>query len=863
MYKINNRKTLSLVSKRAFKYSKVRNAAAIFAIILTATLFTSLFSIGASAIHSIQQSTMVQVGTSAHAGFKFLSWPQYEKVAQDSKVKDISYNIFIAIAENPELSKEYTEIRYTEEKAAEWSFCAPTTGRLPLSEDEAAVSVRALDALGVRHELGAQVRLDFTANGVKYSDIFTLCGFWENDEAAYANEAFVSREYAEKVAPTWQEIPEEAGVMSDYAGSVNPSLWFTTSFDIDAQVQALKERCGFGADVNEGVNWAYAASEVDATTVLLAAGTLLLIMISAYLVIYNIFYISVSKDIKFYGLLKTIGATDKQLGKIVRKQAAYLCAAGTPAGLIAGYILSFVIVPAIMDTTEIKDMGVSANPLIFIGGALFTFATVMISCIKPCSYAAKVSPIEAVRYSENPDRTVENIHKKRKMKRTDWLKSKSAKNKIQKTRKNAMLAMAWGNIRRNPKKSASVILSISLSMILFNAAVTLSSGFDMDKYIENSVVSDFYITDKSIASATYTEKDISAVSPELIDEVQQLDGVTETGCVYMKTTQHKLSEKAFENAVNICEKYSEELPEKYAGDLLENLRHDHTMMSNIYGIDGIAMDKMEIVDGKFDKEKFMSGKYIIVSAFTNTGNGRYYDIGDKVTVDFGNGRSGEYEVMAIGDVPYALGPQFSYLLDIYFTMYSNEYINMTDDSSALKIAFNTDKEKYDSVEAWVEDYCSSVNSDMDYKSRLMYEESFKSTQNMYMLVGAILSFVLALIGALNFVNTMITSISARSRELAVLQAVGMTQKQMNKMLIGEGACYSVASAVFTLTAGSVISYALVAAVSNQMWFFTYHFTITPVLAALPALFIVSLLVPYLCCINMRRSSTVDRLRAAE
>lgn len=275
------------------------------------------------------------------------------------------------------------------------------------------------------------------------------------------------------------------------------------------------------------------------------------------------------------------------------------------------------------------------------------------------------------------------------------------------------------------------------------------------------------------------------------------------------------------------------------------------------------MDKMEIVDGKFDKEKFMSGKYIIVSAFTNTGNGRYYDIGDKVTVDFGNGRSGEYEVMAIGDVPYALGPQFSYLLDIYFTMYSNEYINMTDDSSALKIAFNTDKEKYDSVEAWVEDYCSSVNSDMDYKSRSMYEESFKSTQNMYMLVGAILSFVLALIGALNFVNTMITSISARSRELAVLQAVGMTQKQMNKMLIGEGACYSVASAVFTLTAGSVISYALVAAVSNQMWFFTYHFTITPVLAALPALFIVSLLVPYLCCINMRRTSTVDRLRAAE
>ena len=58
-----------------------------------------------------------------------------------------------------------------------------------------------------------------------------------------------------------------------------------------------------------------------------------------------------------------------------------------------------------------------------------------------------------------------------------------------------------------------------------------------------------------------------------------------------------------------------------------------------------------------------------------------------------------------------------------------------------------------------------------------------------MVVGGILSFILGLIGILNFINTMITSIQARKNELAVLQAVGMTGRQLRQMLTGEGLCY--------------------------------------------------------------------------
>lgn len=88
------------------------------AIILTTVLFTSVFSVGMSAIDSMQQSTMRQVGTSAHGGFKFLTWQQYEKLLEDPKIKDISYNIIIGFAENEALNKTYTEIRYPENSFA-------------------------------------------------------------------------------------------------------------------------------------------------------------------------------------------------------------------------------------------------------------------------------------------------------------------------------------------------------------------------------------------------------------------------------------------------------------------------------------------------------------------------------------------------------------------------------------------------------------------------------------------------------------------------------------------------------------------------------------------------------------------------
>ena len=126
----------------------------------------------------------------------------------------------------------------------------------------------------------------------------------------------------------------------------------------------------------------------------------MLIVFTGYLVIYNVFQISVANDIRFYGLLKTIGMTGRQLKRIIRLQAVLLSAIGIPAGLLLGFGIGVGLAPAVMAQTSYTTAVIKLHAWVFVGAALFSLVTVFLSCNKPGRIAAKVSPVEAVRYTE-------------------------------------------------------------------------------------------------------------------------------------------------------------------------------------------------------------------------------------------------------------------------------------------------------------------------------------------------------------------------------------------------------------------------------------------------------------------------------
>ncbi|MFR3922849.1 MAG: ABC transporter permease [Dysosmobacter welbionis] len=133
--------------------------------------------------------------------------------------------------------------------------------------------------------------------------------------------------------------------------------------------------------------------------VIAVAAMLLLHHLHRYLIIYNVFQISVTNDIRFYGLLKTIGTTPRQLRRIIRQQALTLSLAGIPWGW-CWVADRRQLTPAIVSQLNGVVPMTSVSPVIFIGAALFSLVTVLLSRRKPGRIAGKVSPIEAVRYTE-------------------------------------------------------------------------------------------------------------------------------------------------------------------------------------------------------------------------------------------------------------------------------------------------------------------------------------------------------------------------------------------------------------------------------------------------------------------------------
>ena len=847
MIRVKNKKVIQKLSKKSLKANRLRNRVAIAAIALTAMMFTALFTVSGSLVTSFQRATMRQVGTEAHAGFKFLSEGQYEILKKDPKIRDISYNIVVGIAQNKELQKTYTEIRYTEEKAAKWSFCTPTTGRLPEKKYELATGTQVLDALGIPHELGQKVHLEFRCNGVDYAQDFTLCGFWDTDIVMGANEAFVSRTYCNEVAPVIQTpIYENPDAEDLYAGTINPSLWFSSSFDIDHQVDTLMERCGFDKQkVNSGVNWAYATATVDATTILLIIGVLTLVLFSGYLIIYNIFYISVSKDIRFYGLLKTIGTTGKQLSRIVKRQAMLLCSIGIPLGLLLGYLVGRLVMPAVINSTTLsgEEYVVTANPWIFVGAAVFALLTVLISCIKPCRAAAKVSPVEAVRFCGV---------------------NENGKWKQKRTKKVSPFSMARAGLRRDRKKAVTVVISITLSLILLNGTYTMVKGFDMDKFLAESIVTDFSVMDVSLKNLYSGGVDLQGITPTFQEAIKELPGLQSVGNVYMRESKHHLSKEAYENAMNVIAKYQEELPMPYAEENIRMAKEDGDMFSYTTGLDEMLWDKLELAnDVKLDSKLFSSGDYVIAGAFWTNGKGRYYEPGDTVTIDFENGNTKDYTVLAIGTLPYPLSSPYSNYLGVDFVLPSSEYLKQMGEVPPMMTTFNVEQDKVKAAEEWIENYSTNVEPNLTYVSKDTYVKQFKDNNTMFAVIGGALSIILGLIGILNFANAIVTSIHSRRRELAMLKSVGMTGRQLKEMLIWEGGLYILYTIIATVTAGSLLCWGGVKLLSDQMWFFTYHFTLLPVLISIPALILIAVAVPYISCRLMEKQSVVERLREAE
>ncbi len=516
MRKVKNKEVIRRLSDKSFKVNKTRNLIAVAAIALTSMLFSALFSVGIGTVYTFQRQTARQSGGDAHGVFKELTQEEYEKLKVHPLIKEsMPCRLVADYVRNPEFLKRHAEAWYYPEEAYPHCFIDIIEGKAPKAADEILLDETSMELLGLPKEPGQIVTLDLQLHNYDETiteRTFTVSGVIKSDPALDVGFALVSQAYVEKYAQELEYKGQDD--TGSTMGAIRMDVIFSNSLGIQKKLDRVLTESGFSTEpgddnyIASNANWAYVSdgADTDLTTVGAVAGALVLILITGYLIIYNIFRISIMKDIRYYGLLKTIGTTGRQIKKIIRRQALKLSVIGIPIGLLAGFFVGKALLPAILNTTGTVTRGetqVPVNPVIFIGAAAFSLVTIFISTGHPARLAAKVSPIEALRFTEGK-------RAKKKGKRS------SGGGKIWR--------MALSNLGRSKGKTSIIIVSLSLAVVLLNSVFTITNSFDMDLFLRSFTNSDFLI-----ANAKYFNTDFyHGISEEEIDE-ENLTGILYRG----------------------------------------------------------------------------------------------------------------------------------------------------------------------------------------------------------------------------------------------------------------------------------------------------------------------------------------------
>ena len=830
----NNRPVLKLLAKRSLKAQK--NTIAVLAIMLATLLFTSLFTIAISLQTAMQESNMRTTGTSAHAGIKRLSWEEYEKLSSDTGIKDIGYSIIIGNAVGDDFNKMPTELRYGDETYSELTFNTPDTGHLPEQKNEIATSRIVLDAMGLPDKVGTQMELTFTTDTDTFTDTFTLCGIWDGDAVAYRQTMLLSKKYTEQVAPV---IHGETDGTTPPVGTgyIDAVMMMPTAWNIEKQ--ALEVTSKYGLDERVSINDAYGMATVSLSSMLPLVTGIAVIFIAGYLLIYNVFYISIAQDIRFYGMLKTLGTTARQIRKIVYKKAIKLSLMGIPIGLLLGWPIGRLLLPAIVNmlTDDIRIV-TTVNPLIFLVAIVFSAITVFISCQKPAILAAKVSPMEALHY-------IEQAGGKKKQRRSKHIST---------------MMMAKNNLTRNKKKVMIVTLSFALSIVLLNSVYTYVTSFDFDKFVADFSLTDFTVSDTTVIN-NYAPYNTANVSQDFISQAESLNGLEDIGNIYLWTSKQPLSDNDLARLQELSASSSDIANE------LENysVRQEHGV--NVYGLDDFSAEYVQVLDGELNTEQWKAGTGMYVTPLRMMGDGSLclYKPGDQISVTQLDGTNKVYDVLAVVSIPSALQTPLQVDMGLDYIFPTNELLgNMVSaDQPAMKTIFNVDEEHQLATENWLKNYTTNTDTALDYLSKVTLRQIFDGMINMYRLVGGALCAILALIGILNFINSMTTSILSRYREIAMLQSIGMTGRQVKQMLIYEGIGYSILGLLGSLILSVIASLTVVRMMGAELTYFTWHFTLLPVFLCIIPLILITAIVPLVCYNKISQKTVVDRLRIAE
>lgn len=857
--------TLTLLARRSFAASRMRNLVAVLAIALTAILFTAVTTIGMGAMESMTLTMQMLKGSRADGDLRNMTAEQFAALENADFIA--SYGLRMPVGFLSNTTRHNIEFDVMDTTQADLTFCLPSHGSAPQAANEIVTSDAALRELGVEPQTGATVTIDFTAHGKEYRLEMVVSGWFEatNDQISmmWASTAFRDA-HPDIFQFTYDRDGEMAGCYYSDFVATNP---VGLQQKLDRWVQQMggdpdsTDPAGISATVNTMTN-----PSLSPTTLLLGAVVVALFILCGYLLIYNVFDIAVMQEIRRYGLYRTIGMSSKQVRTLINRQAVWLSCIGIPLGLAAGFFAGKASLPRIMSilSASYQNIAISVqpSPVIFAGAAFLTALTIFLSTRKPVRMAANTPPIEAFHYVE--------AGVSRQKARTC-------------TAPTSMARLGWANLGRNRRRTAFIVASLTLCVVLLNSVGVAAASVDIDKQVAYSIRTDFAVLNTASTNTMegFTRRE-QGLRPQVMADISAQPGVTGGSAIYKNTLDDLNVTYDFPIALSYTGINEDNLPYASTADgIVFHLGADGRALCNVYGMEEAALSRMDLQEGQTDAhtlyQQMQAKEGVLLGVEAQMGSSilnpvfDLLEIGDVITVY----RDGE----AILELPVLAkaalngddmetgftsnGPNRVGGDGLYLYLPSNVYTEIYEQPTVYKYSFDVEENERAAMTAFLEDYIAGVDPSLSYASAEQARQDAAATRTMLQFVGGLIGTIFGAAGVLNLINTVITTILARQHEFATMQSIGMTSKQLRQMMCWESIGYALGACVLGMLLSAAFALTVVRILTGGIWYFTFHLTLFPALLTCLVLLAVAAVVPILSLSIFHRGSIVEQLRAAE
>ncbi len=841
----NNLKVCRTLVFRDFRFHPVKNVVLVLAAMLVTTLYSFVFLLGGSVEDAFLLNYQYSYGSTSHILYTGLTAHQADAIAENASVKSSVRLSTLGRLSDPMMGQRSVKLAVTDRDYAESVLSVPTTGKLPEQPDEIALDEFTMDSLGVSHELGAPVSLQWTGpDGSAHTSDFTLCGWWASPTNFTEACAWITADAAQALSP---------GYDGENAANVTLGVNLHQPKDLEEQAAAILEEQGIpGAGFTTNLAYNDARKEAAQRQAAPYYAPILLVALCGYLMVYSIVRASARRDTLYFAGLKALGMTPRQLRRVMLEQGFLVSCLGFLSGWGVGFLLHFFITSRIIS-------GMEENPALyflswqpFALAALCALATVLLAYLLPTVKLSRMTPAQTVRQV------------------SAW-KPRHGRGPQGHTTLPRLALRVMGRSRgRTALSAVSLLLAVTLLSSLWIQYISLKE----DLYLSVMSPWDYSLSDGSayLSMQRYNEKN-RGITEKMVDDLKSRPEVTAVSALKSHELTLTASEELRKRIVDYYNQpYDETMtlresqagfPEWCAG--LDKLEQTGQYTALVIGLDGAYLDfvleNCPFTSGSFDPEAFASGNCVLAAGAYHEGVSTPAE-GETVTL-------GGEDFTVLGSVmhddSYLSGANSAEAaFHIAYLMPLEAFDRLFPGQCCRQLAVDIDHSKQAEFESYLAEYRQGLNQGVGVTTRSEYQANFAAARLNMVLPKLVVGAVLMGIALINFINMLVVKTVGRKGEFAVYESLGMTRSQLRRLVVLEGCLHAGLMMAVIVPAAALYGWFVVPGVveAASSWCAVFTFSLAPLWAALPVILAIAVLTP-LCCLRfVTKGSLNDRLRAA-